>query len=235
MSMYRKTGAALPLPFQDGCPQIALATRTSAPAGVLAGPQLSHVAFSHPCPACRGFPPESFDSILLDGPCTALGIRPRLIHRAPLWELAQVTRCRIWAGSWQGQGLVAAALPLPSTKRDGLRSNALRGAADSLDSSDGCARRPVSIPVSNRHPSSLNAKWGRRRRSSRGDSSMRRRHCCDLEVTCSTPPAPSTLVRHHGKRIRQEVSWVRCRHMCINHAQLRAQCSSCCSSRAAAT
>lgn len=39
---------------------------------------------------CRGFPPESFDAILLDGPCSGLGLRPRLVHRIPLHELAQV-------------------------------------------------------------------------------------------------------------------------------------------------
>jgi hypothetical protein len=31
-------------------------------------------------PTCSGFPPESFDSLLLDAPCTAMGLRPRLLQ-----------------------------------------------------------------------------------------------------------------------------------------------------------
>lgn len=42
--------------------------------------------------AVRGFPPESFDAILLDGPCSGLGLRPRLVHRIPLHELAQAAQ-----------------------------------------------------------------------------------------------------------------------------------------------
>lgn len=40
----------------------------------------------------RGFPLESFDAVLLDGPCSGLGLRPRLVHRLPLQELAQAKR-----------------------------------------------------------------------------------------------------------------------------------------------
>lgn len=36
-----------------------------------------------------GFPPASFDHVLLDGPCSGLGLRPRLIHRMPLVDLFQ--------------------------------------------------------------------------------------------------------------------------------------------------
>ena len=35
----------------------------------------------------RGFPPESFDYILLDAPCTGLGLRPRLLHRQTIEQL----------------------------------------------------------------------------------------------------------------------------------------------------
>lgn len=36
---------------------------------------------------CRGFPPESFDYILLDAPCTGLGLRPRLLQRQSIGQL----------------------------------------------------------------------------------------------------------------------------------------------------
>ena len=36
---------------------------------------------------CRGFPPESFDYVLLDAPCTGLGLRPRLLHRQTIGQL----------------------------------------------------------------------------------------------------------------------------------------------------
>ncbi|KAL4856723.1 putative methyltransferase [Chlorella vulgaris] len=36
-----------------------------------------------------GFPPASFDYVLCDAPCTALGLRPRLLHRQSLRELEQ--------------------------------------------------------------------------------------------------------------------------------------------------
>ncbi len=32
-------------------------------------------------PTLEGFPPESFDCVLLDAPCSALGLRPRYLHR----------------------------------------------------------------------------------------------------------------------------------------------------------
>ena len=38
----------------------------------------------------QGFPPDSFDYILLDAPCSALGLRPRLTHLTTLPELHQV-------------------------------------------------------------------------------------------------------------------------------------------------
>ncbi|GBF91388.1 hypothetical protein Rsub_04128 [Raphidocelis subcapitata] len=37
--------------------------------------------------ACPGFPPASFDFVLLDAPCTGLGLRPRLLMQATLQEL----------------------------------------------------------------------------------------------------------------------------------------------------
>ncbi|GMH32733.1 hypothetical protein BSKO_00567 [Bryopsis sp. KO-2023] len=36
----------------------------------------------------RGFEHNSFDGVLLDAPCTALGLRPRLLHRQTMEELA---------------------------------------------------------------------------------------------------------------------------------------------------
>ncbi|WIA32337.1 hypothetical protein OEZ86_003175 [Tetradesmus obliquus] len=33
---------------------------------------------------CPGFAPESFDAVLLDAPCTALGLRPRLLQQQQL-------------------------------------------------------------------------------------------------------------------------------------------------------
>ena len=39
----------------------------------------------------QGFPPESFEYILLDAPCSALGLRPRLTHHVTLSELNQVS------------------------------------------------------------------------------------------------------------------------------------------------
>ncbi|EFN59890.1 hypothetical protein CHLNCDRAFT_132901 [Chlorella variabilis] len=39
--------------------------------------------------AAPGFPPASFDHVLCDAPCTALGLRPRLVHRQTLRELDQ--------------------------------------------------------------------------------------------------------------------------------------------------
>ena len=38
----------------------------------------------------QGFPPESFEYILLDAPCSALGLRPRLTHDVTLAQLTQV-------------------------------------------------------------------------------------------------------------------------------------------------
>lgn len=35
----------------------------------------------------EGYPPESFDAVLLDAPCSALGLRPRLVHRQSMAEL----------------------------------------------------------------------------------------------------------------------------------------------------
>lgn len=37
-----------------------------------------------------GFPPESFDAVLLDAPCSALGLRPRLVQSATPLYLTQV-------------------------------------------------------------------------------------------------------------------------------------------------
>lgn len=38
------------------------------------------------------FEPESFDHVLLDGPCSAMGIRPRLSQRTSLAQLQQAAR-----------------------------------------------------------------------------------------------------------------------------------------------
>ena len=38
----------------------------------------------------QGFPPDSFEYILLDAPCSALGLRPRLSHHTTLLALMQV-------------------------------------------------------------------------------------------------------------------------------------------------
>ncbi|KAK2076231.1 hypothetical protein QBZ16_001163 [Prototheca wickerhamii] len=38
-------------------------------------------------PVCPGFPPASFDFVLCDAPCSALGLRPRLRHEQTLQEL----------------------------------------------------------------------------------------------------------------------------------------------------
>ncbi|DBA85330.1 TPA: hypothetical protein ACH3X2_006018 [Trebouxia sp. C0005] len=40
----------------------------------------------------KGFPPESFEYILLDAPCSALGLRPRLSHHTTLLDLMQTAR-----------------------------------------------------------------------------------------------------------------------------------------------
>lgn len=37
----------------------------------------------------KGFPPNSFDRVLLDAPCSALGLRPRLFA-GEVWNFAQV-------------------------------------------------------------------------------------------------------------------------------------------------
>ncbi|KAF5841976.1 hypothetical protein DUNSADRAFT_9857 [Dunaliella salina] len=42
----------------------------------------------------EGFPPESFDAVLLDAPCSALGLRPRLVQSATPLYLAQ---CGLYA------------------------------------------------------------------------------------------------------------------------------------------
>jgi hypothetical protein len=39
--------------------------------------------------AVRGFPPASFDCVLLDAPCTALGLRPRLQQALTLPQLLE--------------------------------------------------------------------------------------------------------------------------------------------------
>lgn len=41
-------------------------------------------------PKCSGFPPASFDAVLLDAPCSALGLRPRLVQAATRLYLYQV-------------------------------------------------------------------------------------------------------------------------------------------------
>ncbi|KAL0050398.1 hypothetical protein WJX82_010533 [Trebouxia sp. C0006] len=43
-------------------------------------------------PVCKGFPPDSFEYILLDAPCSALGLRPRLSHHTTLLDLMQTAR-----------------------------------------------------------------------------------------------------------------------------------------------
>ena len=45
----------------------------------------------------QGFPPESFEYILLDAPCSALGLRPRLSHHTTILDLMQVFPLRYTA------------------------------------------------------------------------------------------------------------------------------------------
>eukprot|EP00935_MAST-01C_sp_MAST-1C-sp1_P000254 g254.t1 len=54
-------------------------------------------------PPVRGFHAESFDRVLLDPPCSALGLRPRLVHECDLAEMqkyAQLQRNLMWAAVW---------------------------------------------------------------------------------------------------------------------------------------
>jgi 16S rRNA C967 or C1407 C5-methylase (RsmB/RsmF family) len=54
-------------------------------------------------PKVRGFHPESFDRVLLDPPCSALGLRPRLLHTTTLAELeahVSLQRNLLWAAVW---------------------------------------------------------------------------------------------------------------------------------------
>ncbi len=53
-----------------------------AAAGIAAEPAAESAAAHQPRPALQvdGVAPESFDAILLDAPCSALGLRPRLLH-----------------------------------------------------------------------------------------------------------------------------------------------------------
>jgi len=55
-------------------------------------------------PKCPGFAPESFSHVLLDAPCTALGVRPRLQQPLNLQQLLE-------AAAYQ-QKLLAAAVRL---------------------------------------------------------------------------------------------------------------------------
>ena len=54
----------------------------------LEAPPSAHVAAGKEA-VLRGFPPASFDFVLCDAPCTALGLRPRLVHRQTLRDLQQ--------------------------------------------------------------------------------------------------------------------------------------------------
>ena len=58
---------------------------------------LQHLAtFRQNLFAClQGFPAESFEYILLDAPCSALGLRPRLTHHTTMAELRQVLHVAI--------------------------------------------------------------------------------------------------------------------------------------------
>lgn len=52
-----------------------------------------HIAVKRSTPAVdAGFEVETFDRVLLDGPCSALGIRPRLLVQARLRELEQAAQ-----------------------------------------------------------------------------------------------------------------------------------------------
>ncbi|CAI5740420.1 unnamed protein product [Hyaloperonospora brassicae] len=51
----------------------------------------------------EGFFPETFDRILLDPPCSALGLRPRLLHASNAANLAEYTnmqRCFLWVAAF---------------------------------------------------------------------------------------------------------------------------------------
>uniref|UniRef100_M4BK44 SAM-dependent MTase RsmB/NOP-type domain-containing protein n=1 Tax=Hyaloperonospora arabidopsidis (strain Emoy2) TaxID=559515 RepID=M4BK44_HYAAE len=51
----------------------------------------------------EGFFPETFDRILLDPPCSALGLRPRLLHAGDTDNLAEYTnmqRCFLWVAAF---------------------------------------------------------------------------------------------------------------------------------------
>jgi hypothetical protein len=52
-------------------------------------------------PRCPGFAPESFSHVLLDAPCTALGLKPKLAQPLSLLELLE-------AAAYQRQLLAAA-------------------------------------------------------------------------------------------------------------------------------
>jgi 16S rRNA C967 or C1407 C5-methylase (RsmB/RsmF family) len=41
---------------------------------------------------CEGFPPESFDFVLLDAPCSGLGLRPRLLISQTMPQLRAAAR-----------------------------------------------------------------------------------------------------------------------------------------------
>ena len=49
---------------------------------------------------CPGFAPESFDAVLLDAPCTALGLRPRLLQQQQLSLLLETAAYQV---SWFGE------------------------------------------------------------------------------------------------------------------------------------
>jgi hypothetical protein len=57
----------------------------------------------HEAPAPAGFEPESFDAVLLDAPCSGLGLRPRLTQSATLTYLRQVGYGGV---GWERRGAV---------------------------------------------------------------------------------------------------------------------------------
>lgn len=83
------------LPKSDAPPQSV--------AEVLAQAKKNTDAKAHLLQVKGGFHPETFDKILLDPPCSALGLRPRLLHAGDadnLEEYAKMQRNFLWAASF---------------------------------------------------------------------------------------------------------------------------------------
>jgi len=63
-------------------------TASSSGTAAAAAPATSNGSAARPALQMEGLEPESFDAVMLDAPCSALGLRPRLLHAD--WKLKQL-------------------------------------------------------------------------------------------------------------------------------------------------